>query len=162
MTIKTRTLLFNVCIVFNGGRNVHKDPSNLLNAISKALGRKLDKKGFSDRFMMQKGCYILNSWGYGPMYNFSLYIRGPYSSELADDYYAISNLGGVTTVPDEAIYKLADVMKKGVEYTEAYATVLLVMNNNPNRTSAEIMSKALSIKPHLKEEVAEACSSLLT
>ena len=110
---------------------------------------------------MQKGCYILNTWGYGPYYRYGLYIRGPYSSELADDYYEIGRLSNSTTVPLEAISKLSEIMSKGIEYTEAYATVLLVKRNNPGRTDKEIFDKSLNIKPHLKKEVTEACASIL-
>lgn len=140
---------------------MHNDPSDLIVAVSKALGRKLDRRKFNDRLLMQKGCYILNSWGYGPYYRYGLYIRGPYSSELADDYYEIGRLSNSTTIPSDAISKLSEIMNKGIEYTEAYATVLLVKRNNPGRTDKEIFDKSLNIKPHLEKEVTEACASIL-
>lgn len=140
---------------------MHNDPSNLIVAVSKALGRKLDRGKFNDRLLMQKGCYILNSWGYGPYYRYGLYIRGPYSSELADDYYEIDRLSNSTTVPSEAILKLSEIMGKGIGYTEAYATVLLVKRNNPGRSDKEIFDKSLDIKPHLEKEITEACASIL-
>lgn len=141
---------------------MHDDPRGLIFAVSKALGRKLNKGRFNDRLMMQKGCYILNSWGYGPMYNFSLYIRGPYSPELADDYYEMKDPGNYTAVPESRIVELAGIMGKGVRYTEAYATVLLVKDSNPNRSNETIFKQSLSIKPHLESEIREACSSILT
>ncbi len=141
---------------------MHDNPSNLIFAVSKALGRKLNRSRFNDRLMMQKGCYILNSWGYGPFYNFSLYIRGPYSPELADDYYEMRELDCHTSVPESDIMKLAGIMGKGVRYTEAYATVLLVKDSNPTGSNQTIFNKSLSIKPHLEFEIREACSSILT
>ena len=141
---------------------MHNNPSNLIVAISKALGRNLNKRKFDDRLMMQKGCYILNRWGYGPEYRYSLYIRGPYSSELADDYYELKNVGNTTDVPEEKINELSAIMKKGVDYTEAYATVMLVKENNPRRSNEEILYKSLDIKPHLEKEVREACKSVLS
>ena len=141
---------------------MHHDPSMLIAAVSKALGRKLDKNRFNDRLIMQKGCYILNRWGYGPEYRYGLYIRGPYSSELADDYYGMEVSNGPTDVPNHVIDELSGILKKGIGYTEAYATVLLVKENNPTRDNETIMNKALSIKPRLKSEVMEACSSILT
>ncbi len=140
---------------------MHDDPSNLIVAVSKALGRDIDRRKFTDRLLMQKGCYILNTWGYGPFYRYGLYIRGPYSSELADDYYEMGSLSGSTTVPKDAITKLSAIMDKGVDYTEAYATVLLVKKNNPTRSNEDIFNKAVDIKPHLKKEVTEACASIL-
>lgn len=141
---------------------MHNNPSNLIVAVSEALGRRLDKRKFMDRLIMQKGCYILNSWGFGPFYKYRLYIRGPYSSELADDYYEIKRLNNSTDIPADAIDELSKIMSKGVDYTEAYATVLLVKRNNPDRSNADILKKSMEIKPHLKNEVREACSSILT
>ncbi len=140
---------------------MHSNPSDLIVAVSKALGRKLDRRKFNDRLLMQKGCYILNTWGYEPFYRYGLYIRGPYSSDLADDYYELNNLADTTSIPDEKIAELAEIMEKGIGYTEAYATVLLVKANNPGRPTEAIFNKAVDIKPHLREEVKEACESIL-
>ena len=148
-------------MVFQGGNLMHNDPSSLIVAVSKALGRRLYKNRFNDRLLMQKGCYILNSWGFGPFYRFGLYIRGPYSSDLADDYYEMTNYAKTTKVPDEVIDNLSNILSKGIDYTEAYATVLLVKNNNPNKSREEILKKSVAIKPHLKGEVTEACLSIL-
>ena len=141
---------------------MHNNPNNLIVAVSEALGRRLDKRKFMDRLIMQKGCYILNSWGFGPFYKYRLYIRGPYSSELADDYYEIKRLNNSTDIPVDAIDELSKILSKGVDYTEAYATVLLVKRNNPDRSNADVLKKSMEIKPHLDNEVREACSSILT
>ena len=140
---------------------MHNDPSNLIAAVSMALGRKLNKNRFNDRLLMQKGCYILNRWGCGPEYRYSLYIRGPYSPDLADDYYELNKIDDFTDVPTEIIKDLSLIMSKGIGYTEAYATVLMVKQNNPNRTNEEILKKALDVKPRLKNEVMEVWQSVL-
>lgn len=141
---------------------MYDDSRKLLAAVSKAVGHGLNVNDFDDRLTMQKGCYILNSWGFGPMYRFSLYIRGPYSSELADDYYSLGNdVGEITDVPDEAVERLSEIFGKGLGYAEAYATVLLVKNNSPGASYDSIHRRALELKPHLSNEVEEACASLL-
>ena len=141
---------------------MYDDSRKLLAAVSKAVGHGLNVNDFDDRLTMQKGCYILNSWGFGPMYRFSLYIRGPYSSELADDYYSLGNdVGEITDVPDEAVERLSEIFGKGLGYAEAYATVLLVKNNSPGASYGSIQKRALELKPHLSSEVEEACSSIL-
>lgn len=138
------------------------DPSNLIVAVSKACGHFPDIEKFSDRLAMQKGCYILNSWGYEPVYRYSLYIRGPYSSELADDYYEMhGEVSGSTDVSESDLSRLKELYTKGLPYVEAYATVLLLKNSNPNVASNKIMDRALELKPHLEKEVKEACASLL-
>lgn len=141
---------------------MHSDSKNLIAAVSKAIGHDLDVDAFDDRLTLQKGCYILNSWGYGPRYNFGLYVRGPYSSDLADDYYEIKDLiPDSTTIPNETIDKLAEIFDKGLEYAEAYATVLLVKNNSPGAPSESIRKRAMELKPRLKKEVKEASKCLL-
>ena len=133
----------------------------LVAAVASAVGRKLNVDKFSDRLTMQKGCYILNSWGYGPIYDYSLYIRGPYSRELADDYYEIKSIPAVTTIPSNAIDDLKAIFDRGLRYAEAYATVLLIKTNNVGANRERILNRALELKPHLESEVREACSSLL-
>lgn len=141
---------------------MHNDSKKLLVAVSKAAGRNLDVADFNDRLTIQKGCYVLNSWGYGPKYRFSMYIRGPYSSELADDYYNIDScIGDTTDIPDEAISRLRSIFDKGLGYMEAYATVLMVKNNSPGASHDSIHRRALALKPHLEKEVEEACTSIL-
>ncbi len=110
---------------------------------------------------MQKGCYLLNTWGYGPFYRYKLFVRGPYSSELADDYYEMNGLEETTSIPEEKIAELAKILEKGDRYVEAYATVLLVKANNPGRTNEVIFNKAVDIEPKLISEVKEACDSIL-
>ena len=106
---------------------MHYDPSNLIVAVSKACGHFPDVEKFSDRLAMQKSCYILNSWGYEPIYRYSLYIRGPYSSELADDYYEMhGKVSGSTDVSESDLSRLKELYTKGLPYVEAYATVLLL------------------------------------
>ena len=53
--------------------------------MAKAIGGRIDPGDPEDRLTMQQGCYILNAWGYGPRYRYDLYIRGPYSRDLAED-----------------------------------------------------------------------------
>ena len=142
---------------------MHNDAKRLLVAVSRAVDHKLDVSNFNDRLTMQKGCYILNSWNYGPKYKYGLYIRGPYSSELADDYYEIKeDMGDYTDVPDEIVAKLSSIFEKGLGYAEAYATVLLIKNNSPGASYDSIHRRALEVKPHLESEIEEACSSILT
>ena len=135
---------------------MHHDPSKLIVAISRAMNGKLDIDQFKDRLLIQKGCYILNRWGFGPFYEYEMYIRGPFSSELADDYYELNSIGNETDVSEDAIDKLSEILERGVFYTEAYATVLLIKTNNPGKDMDEVVGKTLDIKPHLKRQIIEA------
>ena len=141
---------------------MYDDARKLMAAVSKSAGHELDADDPDDRLTMQNGCYILNSWGFGPMYRFSLYFRGPYSVELADVHRHLGNeVGETTDVPDEAVEKLSKIFGKGLGYAEAYTTVLLVKNNSPGASYGSIQKRALELKPCLSSEVQAACSTIL-
>jgi hypothetical protein len=144
------------------GFTMNNDPRNLFAAVKKATGKKLNIDKFNDRLMIQKGCYILNRWGYGPIYKYGLYIRGPYSSDLAHDYYDLGGfVGEYTDVPESVISDLSEIIGKGVRYAEAYSTILLVRENNPTKSPEYVLKKTLDIKPHLDAEVREAFASAM-
>ena len=133
----------------------------LVAAVAKSVRHELSARRFTDRLIMQKGCFILNSWHYGPIYHYNLYIRGPYSKELADDYYRMKEIPSYTDIPPEAIADLTAIFDKGLGYAEAYATVLLIKENSKDAGSESILNRALELKPRLESEVREACAYLL-
>ena len=136
--------------------------SELFDAVAIACGRDLKVDEFDDRLILQKGCYILNSWGYGPRFHFNMYIRGPYSNELAKEYYKRDSITrGETCVPEEAISRLAEIFSKGIGYAEAYATVLMIRTNSKDASREDVLKRAMDLKPCLKDEVAEAAACLL-
>lgn len=141
---------------------MYNDLKRLLAAVSMATGRGLDPDEYDDRMTMQKGCYILNSWGYGPRYRFDMYVRGPYSSKLADDFCTlVEPVGCDTDVSEEDVSELRSIFDKGPGYTEAYATVLMIKNNSPRASFDSIHRRATEVKPRLTNEIEEACSSIL-
>ena len=57
-----------------------------------------DKDSFVHRLKLQKYVFIAQKLGFRTDYNYSLYIHGPYSTSLADDYYSIGNFGNVKPI----------------------------------------------------------------
>jgi len=136
---------------------------NLMSAVASAMNRDLHINNFDDRLYLQKGCYILNSWGFKPNFRYNMYIHGPYSRELADTYYTAGDITTKdTNIPAERITELGNILNKSRSYAEAYATLLMVKNNNPNDSNEKIYKVALNLKPHLKKEMEEAASCLLS
>jgi hypothetical protein len=91
-----------------------------------------------------------------------MYIRGPYSSELAGEYYKHRVITrGKTDIPEDALSKLAEIYSKGIGYAEAYATVLMIKINSKDSSSEEVLKRAMDLKPRLKVEVAEAAACIL-
>lgn len=95
-----------------------------------------DATRFEHRLMLQKYIYIAKFFGLNLGYPYGIYLRGPYSSALADDYYKLAekehmvyesdykkDLGGLNAK------KLLDVIEgKNSEWLEIAATILSVYN----------------------------------
>jgi len=133
---------------------------NLIAAVAKAMSRaKLNVNNFEDRLLMQKGCFVLNKMDVCPKYRFDLYIRGPYSSELARDYYDLlkgREMTYETDVHPELIRELSVLIGKGTPFLEAYATLGLVLSYNPELDIDRLIEFVTDMKPHLKKEIKEA------
>lgn len=139
------------------------NPTNLIAIVSKSLGRELDMKVFEDRLAVQKGTYILNSWGVGPIYEYTKVFRGPYSIDLDDDCCELDSLDtSKLEASPELVSRLSEIYGKGDRYTDAYATVLMVKNNNPHEDGDCIRYVSLKIEPELEKEIQEASTLLLT
>ena len=134
---------------------------SLLAAVAKAADHSLDLGDPEDHLAIHRGCYILNSLGHGPVYDYRLYVKGPYSPELAEDLRLIKAIPEETDIPPEAVNALRNILERGTTYTEAYATVLLIRNKNLGVSPERILNRALELKPNLDSEVREACASLL-
>ena len=136
---------------------------SLISAVALAWGKELRIKSFEDRLVMQKGCFLLNEMGVTPNYSFSLYIRGPYSSDLADDYYELlreNALSYKTNIDSDLIEKISEIMSKGVGYLEAYSTLILAHKYNPRMEMDSLKRFVFEMKPALRKEIEEASKSL--
>ena len=141
---------------------MYHDPSDLIAAVRKACGHGLDVTDAEHRRTIQRGCCILNSWGYWPRYRYSKFVMGPYSPELAEDMYRTRDMGMSTSMPPEAVERLSAIFGKGEGYTEAYATLVLVRYVNPSRDRETVTGKAISIRPKLEKEIVEAGTEIFS
>ena len=89
---------------------------------------------FGDRLKLQKIVYIAKYFGIDIGYSFNEYLRGPYSPELADDYYRLSELWDTDTIKslepinDENARKLIDFIKgRSTSELEGIATGLMFL-----------------------------------
>lgn len=51
-----------------------------------------DEHSFTNRFMIQKYVYLARYFGLDMDYYLGMYLHGPYSKGLADDYYELAKL----------------------------------------------------------------------
>lgn len=55
--------------------------------LKEELGWSFDVKKFDDRVLLQKYVFLSRFFGYDLGYYYNMYLYGPYSSDLANDYY---------------------------------------------------------------------------
>ena len=135
---------------------------NLFAAVAIAAGHNLEADSFDDRLTLQRGCYLLNSQGYGPRFRFDMFVHGPYSSSLTDEFLRIGDIYfRDTNISLVEIDNLKDILSKGLHYAEAYTTLMMVRDNSPNAPYSGIIDRAIELKPDLKNEIMEASGSLL-
>lgn len=130
---------------------------NLIGAVNRTVK---DPDVFSDRFVrspdlftIQRGCYILNHWGYEPILTYPKYLKGPFSFEIAKSDCMD------TDIPDDVIQRLSEILKDE-DYSIAYCLLLLIKKNNPHLPMARIVKKALEVSPSLEDKIYSACKDL--
>lgn len=64
-------------------------------------------------------------------------------------------------MPPDAIERLSEIFERGAPYVEAYATVMLIMDNNPDLSAQDVRRMAIDVKPHLEAHVREASEHLI-
>ena len=98
----------------------------------------LDKERVEERIRLQKIVYLLRASGAVPefkSYEFTLYIFGPYSPRLADDYYllarrgdsAVDELAAEARLPEYAAWLVRRLRGEPVEMLELAATLLDIL-----------------------------------
>lgn len=155
--------LLDRCLNAMEGNTASSGASDMLAAVMKAMGHGTVETAPVDSMVVHIGCYILDRWGFGPGYRFDRYVRGPYSVKLAEDQDLIGDtVPKHTDIPEEAVARLSGILGKGPGYVEAYGTVLLVAGNSLGASRESILGRALELKPHLEEEVRDACDYVLS
>jgi len=124
------------------------------------LGIRIDSRSFADRMKAQKLAYILQKLTGKQLYSdFNFYVRGPYSHELAVEYFNSSN----DFVSGNSDYRVNKEDYEEIERAkpllngfnqmdlEIIASLLYLRRENGfDENSAEIELKCR--KPHLKQE----------
>jgi hypothetical protein len=130
--------------------------AGILNRLTDSTGKRFDALEFWARFRIQKSIYLLQAMGYpGPAhYRFSLYLRGPYSPELAKDYYALEEWDrarrkGVPPahIPQDKLTILKEALGRGEYFLEALVTLHSILV-----TEEKERGKAIAIASRLKPE----------
>lgn len=111
--------------------------------------------GFVSRLRLQKAAYLLKRMGVEPFtkYQFNIYLRGPYSPELAREYYG--ELGDEKEEPETGVEKLA-TLKWFVEHDEKWleiaSSILSIVEDYPDISYDELFSLLKMSKPWVTRE----------
>lgn len=113
------------------------------------------KNDFSFRMKVQKFVYIAKYYGWNHNYPYSMYIRGPYSSLLSDDYYNPDIINWEPLKIRE--FNLDEFKKfikeKSIEYLEAVSTLLFLKNSNNNLSYESLINEVSTIKPYIDKNI---------
>jgi uncharacterized protein YwgA len=131
--------------------------SRLLFFYRSIFEKDIDMNSLDTRIKLQKLVYILKSEGIDFGYNFTWYIRGPYSSDLADDGFYVSQRMAETfstpytksTEDQNVIDKLSKVKHiiRNSNTAELVASYLFLHRNYRINTTDELMKR----KPRFTE-----------
>lgn len=142
---------------------------NKVIAVLQYLKLKPDIGVYEWRFLMQKIASLSKDLGIPIGYVFTIYVKGPYSPELACDYYR--NVDAVTSLKTD--YKLSpndinvvkrvkgivlseprgvdDVRLQGVQFLESVSTAVHLMAPASLVREDEVFSKMKELKPYLSD-----------
>ena len=126
--------------------------------LEKEAGFRFDIEKFEHRLMLQKYVFISKFFGFNHGYSHSIYLRGPYSPALADDYYKLADTyslyGGDFTKELKGlnIEKFLNAVEgKDAKWLEIAATILSVYDSYRKKFyGAELIEKVISTSCDIK------------
>ena len=143
-----------------------KELNGMLQTLAQGTGKRLDPATFVGRLRIQKSVFLLKAQSHtlSSSYRFNLYVRGPYSRDLARDYYEIIELDPEprpVVVPDEMLSVVREAMDGGDAFLEAVASVLSIHETNSPEADREMVIRiACRLKPQLSHHYDSAWTFL--
>ncbi len=115
-----------------------------------------DVNDFDSRLRLQKYVFLARFYGLDMKYSFSLYIHGPYSPDLARDYYNLDNVS-LEPLPESfrGIEFLELVKDKDEKWLEVAATIMSVYEYNKHISREKLIEIVKEIKPSFTKETIE-------
>ncbi len=149
-----------------------------LKVVLDQLGEADEIASVNDRLRIQKAIYLAQAAGIGLGYHYSWYVKGPYSTQLTQDYYKLNDAlsagdtshAGLVLNPSLAaiVPRVKDILALPEElnipqhsWYEALASLhfLMVTSRKSEPEAIEFLS---SVKPHLNTVVGNAINHLRT
>lgn len=105
---------------------------------------------FNERLRLQKAVFLLRHLNVEPFrkYNFSLYLHGPYSSELAKDYYGLTKVKSKPVPVDtDKLNQLEWFVSKNEKWLEIASSILSLKERYEGVPKEAIYSTLTMSKP---------------
>lgn len=126
--------------------------------LNRLLGIPADKLAepgsFEYRLKVQKAVFLLRHLGMKPFtnYNFNLYLSGPYSPDLATDYYELKGVGPASVnLGDTEVKLLKWFTSHPMDWLEVASSILSIKESYPTIGDEEVYSVLHLSKPWVTE-----------
>lgn len=113
------------------------------------------EEGFRLRLKLQKAAYLLKRMGVEPFtkYEFNTYLRGPYSPDLAKDYYNTSREEEcVPSIDSERLELLKWFIDHDERWLETASSILSILEKYPNIANEQLLSLLRMSKPWITDK----------
>lgn len=122
------------------------------------VGFTFDLKNFDHRIKLQKYVYLAREFGWNHQYRYNIYVRGPYSRNLADDYYNLKEVRSVDLPLMDLDSFKEMVINKDTAWLEVATTLLSVYKNYKYHYSGKklefnIISRTKELKNSIPENI---------
>jgi len=107
--------------------------SRIVNSLRK-VGFDFKVNYFNNRLKLQKYVFLLRRYGIDLGYSYNYYIRGPYSPELANDYYNLPKVDGEIKLPEDFLKLIKD---KSERWLELASSLVMVFEKYPRISEDE-------------------------
>lgn len=139
------------------GREKMRKLSAFISMLENRNIHKFNPDDFISRLRLQKYVYLAKFFDIDLGYTYNLYLRGPYSPALAEDYYNLTEMDKVADIISISNFgEFADLVRgKDHKWLEIASTILFIWENNMRKEwSSEdklktfIITRTSDIKSH--------------
>lgn len=140
--------------------------SLILSGLLKRFYPDFSISNFENRLKLQKIIYLLQNKVVDLGFNFTLYLYGPYSTDLTKLAYYIDDFNKSTPIKFEEepiekkfteFVKAISPYKNNVKWLECVATLHLFQNLYPTNSKNEIFNRIIDIKPKFDKNYLDKC-----
>jgi uncharacterized protein YwgA len=120
--------------------------------------------GSNARLKVQKATLLLKHMGIRPFteFEFGLYLRGPYSSQLSSAYYDLGESVAEPSIDAATKETLGWFASNDLTWLEVASSILSIKDTHPSMSSSEVLSQLRLSKPWVTDKYFENVRSDLS